>query len=76
MGLFIQNKTRSPSGVSILSGYEQHVRSKPTFMREIPLLAGKTLGCWCKPNTCHGEAIIKEYFEVKQFEDVDDDCVI
>uniref|UniRef100_A0A1X7T7B2 DUF4326 domain-containing protein n=1 Tax=Amphimedon queenslandica TaxID=400682 RepID=A0A1X7T7B2_AMPQE len=53
---------------SVLSAYEQHVRSNPTLMRGIPSLAGKTLGCWCKPNPCHGDVLVKlfkEYLEKK-----------
>ena len=50
-------------------------------MREIPLLAGKTLGCWCKPNPCHRDVLVKlvqEYLEkkeVKSLSDVDHSCV-
>ena len=32
------------------------------FRRRIGELQGKTLGCFCKPNPCHGD-IIKEYLE-------------
>ena len=66
---------------STLSAYEQHVRSSPFLMYEIPSLAGKTLGCWCKPNPCHGDVLaklVKEHFETEEFEvlpDVDVDVV-
>ncbi|WP_370795099.1 DUF4326 domain-containing protein [Bacteroides stercorirosoris] len=32
------------------------------FRRRIGELQGKTLGCFCKPNPCHGD-IIKEYLD-------------
>ena len=32
------------------------------FRRRIGELRGKTLGCFCKPNPCHGD-IIKEYLD-------------
>lgn len=27
------------------------------------LLRGKTLGCWCKPDACHGDVIVKKLNE-------------
>lgn len=44
-------------------------------MHEIPLLAGKTLGCWCKPNPCHGDVLVKlvqEHLEMEEYEEVSD----
>lgn len=32
------------------------------FKRRVHSLKGKTLGCFCKPNPCHGD-IIKEYLD-------------
>lgn len=34
----------------------------PEFKRRIHELKGKTLGCFCKPDSCHGD-IIKEYLD-------------
>lgn len=34
-----------------------------TFKNRIHQLKGKTLGCFCKPNPCHGD-IIKEYLDL------------
>lgn len=31
--------------------------SDPEFKKRIDALAGKTLGCFCKPNPCHGDII-------------------
>ena len=33
------------------------VRSEPAFRRRVLALRGKTLGCWCKPLSCHAEVI-------------------
>ena len=60
---------------STLKDYEQYVRRNPMLMHEIPLLAGKTLGCWCKPNPCHGDVLVKlfqEYLEEDEFEEIPD----
>lgn len=39
--------------------YEAHIRNSPHLMDALPELKGKTLGCWCKPNQCHGDILIK-----------------
>ena len=44
---------------STLPAYEHYVRSNPVLMHKIPLLVGKTLGCWCKPEPCHGDVLVK-----------------
>lgn len=38
--------------------YEQHIRSTDLY-NQLPELKGKVLGCWCKPNACHGDVLIK-----------------
>ena len=43
----------------VIQKYEEHVRTSPILMRALPSLAGKTLGCWCPPKPCHGDALIK-----------------
>lgn len=61
---------------SALSAYEQHVRSNPALMHQIPSLMGKTPGCWYKPNPCHGDVLMKlvqEYLETSEdFEELPD----
>jgi hypothetical protein len=34
----------------------------PVFRDKVLTLKGKTLGCWCKPDACHGDVIV-EYLE-------------
>lgn len=29
------------------------------FAREVRKLHGKVLGCWCKPNPCHGDVLAR-----------------
>jgi hypothetical protein len=56
-----------PGGIDeCLHKYEQHVRSHPELMASLdeltPQYYGKTtlvLGCWCKPNKCHGDVLLK-----------------
>lgn len=35
--------------------YEEHVRSN--LYDDLKELNGKTLGCWCKPQSCHGDVL-------------------
>ena len=45
-------------GTNAIILYEQYIRSSP-LMKDIEELRGKTLGCWCKPNPCHGDVLVK-----------------
>lgn len=29
------------------------------LLADLHELVGKTLGCWCKPNACHGDVLVK-----------------
>ena len=42
--------------------FDNKIKTDPLFKEEIIKLKGKTLGCFCKPNPCHGD-IIKEYLD-------------
>lgn len=46
--------------------YEQHVRDN--LYDELDELNHKTLGCWCKPNKCHGD-VLKKLLKEKQRKD-------
>jgi hypothetical protein len=43
--------------------YEEHIRTRllnePELLEELFLLKGKNLGCWCKPEACHGDVLLK-----------------
>lgn len=42
--------------------YERYMRdrldSDPDLVRQMLRLEGKRLGCWCKPNRCHGDILV------------------
>lgn len=38
--------------------YEQHIRQSDLY-NQLDELEGKVLGCWCKPNKCHGDVLVK-----------------
>ena len=35
------------------------LRNEPMLVNELLKLQGKTLGCWCKPDACHGDVLIE-----------------
>ena len=39
--------------------YCQYIESNPTLLARLHELNGKTLGCWCKPNRCHGDVLME-----------------
>ena len=48
----------------ILEHYENYVRNNPFLMSSLHELEDKQLGCWCKPNSCHGDVLLNLYNEV------------
>ena len=48
----------------VLNKYETYVRSRSDLMEKIKELEGKSLGCWCHPNPCHGDILVKLVKEV------------
>ena len=43
----------------VIKMYEVHVRRRPDLIAALPELAGKRLGCYCKPMSCHGDVLVK-----------------
>jgi len=39
--------------------YKSHIENNDELIKQLPQLVGKTLGCWCKPNKCHGDILIE-----------------
>lgn len=35
----------------------RRMKADPGFVKEIRSLAGRTLGCYCKPHPCHGDVL-------------------
>jgi len=47
----------------VLEKYELYIReildNDPNMVKKLLKLKGKKLGCWCKPNRCHGDILFK-----------------
>ena len=40
--------------------YEEWIRAQPTLIERAKReLKGRVLGCWCKPQLCHGDVLAK-----------------
>ena len=48
-----------------LKRYEEHIRSTPELFNSLDELRGRVLGCWCAPEGCHGDVLIKLLNEPK-----------
>ncbi len=42
-----------------LSKYKEYVLNSPELMDSLDELEGKTLGCFCKPEKCHGDVLLE-----------------
>lgn len=38
---------------------EEKLKSNPELVKELIKLDGKKLGCWCKPECCHGDILVE-----------------
>jgi len=43
----------------VIDKYEKWIINQPTLMKSLHELQGKILGCWCHPQPCHGDVLIK-----------------
>jgi hypothetical protein len=42
-----------------IAKYEEYLLRDEELLSSLTELKGKTLGCWCKPQTCHGDILAK-----------------
>jgi hypothetical protein len=49
--------------------YKEYILNNEPLLNDLHELDGKTLGCWCKPNSCHGDVLIEliEKNKLKKF---------
>ena len=43
----------------VLIAYEYYIRSHPELMATLHEIDDQVLGCWCYPERCHGDVLIK-----------------
>lgn len=47
------------SRIEVIQMYEEYILGQKVLLRQLPELLNKTLWCWCTPNPCHGDVLIK-----------------
>lgn len=45
---------------------KERLKSDPSLVQDLLQLEGKCLGCWCKPEACHGDVLLELVQEYKQ----------
>ena len=53
------NPFKGPDRAKIVRQYEEHLLASPELMPALSELKGKSLGCWCAPDACHGDVLVK-----------------
>lgn len=43
----------------VIEKYQVWLLNQPDLVSGLPELRGKILGCWCKPQACHGDILAK-----------------
>lgn len=51
-----------------LSKYKEYVLNTPELISSIDELDGKVLGCFCKPESCHGDILLELLSQKKLLE--------
>ncbi|KAK3095296.1 hypothetical protein FSP39_012939 [Pinctada imbricata] len=60
----VGSKWRNPFSVKkygreqCLKMYEEYIRNDSNLYQSLDELEGKTLGCWCHPDSCHGHVLL------------------
>ena len=47
------------SRAEVISKYERMLMTSPTLQAALHELKGKDLVCWCSPQACHGDVLLK-----------------
>lgn len=51
--------TRKEAIEAYKTDFYKRIKTDTNFLEQIKQLKGKTLGCYCKPQACHGDVIIE-----------------
>ena len=49
--------------------YREYILTRPDLLAKLPELKGKRLGCWCKPESCHGDVLLELILELPDGDD-------
>jgi len=66
---FVSKPGKTLTREESLARYEAHIRAMitkdPSKKEELLALRGKNLGCWCKPESCHADVLVKLIGELR-----------
>jgi hypothetical protein len=43
----------------VIALYEEWMFGHPPLLSDLPEIRGKVLGCWCSPQACHGDVLLR-----------------
>lgn len=43
----------------VIARYREWIQAQPVLLARLEELRGKRLGCWCKPQACHGDVLVE-----------------
>lgn len=43
----------------VIKKYREWILGQPNLLKALPELRGQILGCWCKPQACHGDVLVE-----------------
>ena len=43
----------------VIAKFEAWIRTQPELLNQLHELDNKRIGCWCKPEACHGDVLKK-----------------
>lgn len=43
----------------VIAAFERYLLGSPELLARLPELRGKILGCWCAPDSCHGDVLAR-----------------
>ncbi len=50
---------RDGDRATVVGKYRKYLQENDLLLSELEELRGKTLGCWCAPNACHGDVLME-----------------
>jgi hypothetical protein len=50
---------RDGTRTEVIKRYRDYLLGNQELMAQIHTLRGKSLGCWCYPDNCHGDVLVK-----------------
>lgn len=53
-----------PTREDAVKCYRQWIKTQPQLLADLHELKGKTLGCWCAPQACHGDVLVSLVKEI------------